>query len=253
MAKAAHRMILSGGGAGGAPPQVARNSPLTPAVELWEGLTPEERTQVAGLCLERRFPKGSTLFAPGDAPDALYILQSGLVTLSHVLEDGQQSILRVFAPGDVFGELFLTVQARPFLATALTACVVTVLPAETFRHFLSTIPKIGFNFTCVLSRHLAEMALARGQSGHRWSFHRLALTLLRLSAAHGMDMEGGTAIALPLTHQILADMIGTSRETVSRHVGRLKRQGIVTAHGRTLLVRPALLQALVPHWPPNQG
>lgn len=223
---------------------------MTPAGELWEGLSPEEREQVARFCPERRFSRGSTIFAPGDAPDALYIVTSGLVTLSHVSEDGQESILRVFGPGDVFGELFLTVSERPFLATALTACVVTVIPGKTFLHLLSTIPKIGFNFICVLSRHLAEMALDRGQSSHKWSFQRLALTLLKLSAAHGIEEEAGTAIALPLTHQILADLIGTSRETVTRHLGRLKRRGIVSQRGRTLVVQRARLQALVPDWAP---
>ena len=219
---------------------------------LWEGLSPEEREQVARVCPERRFSKGSTIFAPGDTPDALYVLLSGLVTLSHLSEGGQESILRVFGPGDVFGELFLTVPARPFLARALTPCVVTVIPGKTFLHLLSTIPRIGFNFTCVLSRHLAEMALDRGLSSHKWSSQRLALTLLKLGAAHGVEERAGRAVALPLTHQILADMIGTSRETVTRHLRRLKQQGIVSQRGRTLVINTARLKALAPDWPPSQ-
>ncbi len=226
---------------------------MRPAVELWEGLTPEEREHIAGFCPERRFSKGNTIFAPGDDPDALYILTSGLVTLSHVSEDGQESILRVLAPGQVFGELFLTVRARPFLATALTACAVTVIPGKTFLQLLTTIPRIGYNFICVLSRHLMEMALDRGQSSHKWALQRLVFTLSKLSVAHGVDEEGGTAIALPLTHKILADMIGTSRETVTRHLGRLKRQGVVKQRGRTLLIQRARLHALVPDSPSPQA
>lgn len=218
---------------------------MIPGGELWKSLSPEEHEQLARLCPERRFSKGSTIFAPGDAPDSFYIVMSGLVTLSHLSEGGQESILRVFGPGDVFGELFLTVPERPFLARALTACVVTVIPGKTFLHLLSTIPKIGFNFTCVLSRHLAEMALDRGLSSHKWSSQRLALTLLKLGAAHGVEEKAGTAITLPLTHQILADMIGTSRETVTRDLRLLKRKGIVSQRGRTLLIQPARLKALV--------
>jgi len=213
--------------------------------ELWEGLSPEEREQIARYCPDRSFQKGSTIFSPGDAPEALYVLSSGLIKLSHVSEDGQESILRVFGPGDVFGELLLTVRARPFLATALTACTVTVVPGKTFLQLLSTIPKIGFNFIGVLSRHLAEMALDRGQASHKWSFDRLVLTLLKLSKAHGEEKEGRTSIVLPLTHQILADMIGTSRETVSRHLARLQREGIVTQRGRSLLIHEARLKPLM--------
>ena len=214
--------------------------------ELWEGLSPDERDQVARFCPERSFPKGSVIFTPGDAPEALYVLRLGLVKLSHLSEDGQESILRVFGPGDVFGELLLAVRARPFLASALTSCVVTVVPGKTFLQLLSTIPRIGFNFIGVLSRHLVEMALDRGQASHRWSFERLVLTLLKLGKAHGEGKEGGTSIALPLTHQILADMIGTSRETVTRHLGRLRHIGVVTQHGRTLLIQQARLKALLP-------
>lgn len=225
---------------------------MIPAGELWQGLSSEEHQQAARVCPERRFSKGSTIFAPGDAPDALYVLKSGLVTLSHLSEGGQESILRVFGPGDVFGEIFLAVPARPFLAKALTACVVTVIPAKTFLHLLSIIPRIGLNFICVLSRHLAEMALDRAQASHKWSAERLALTLLKLGAAHGVEERAGTAVTLPLTHQILADMIGTSRETVTRDLRRLKRQGIVSQRGRTLVIKMARLKALAPDWPASQ-
>ncbi len=218
---------------------------MVPPGELWEGLSPEEREQIARYCPDRCFPKDSIIFAPGDAPEALYVLRSGLVKLTHVSEDGQESILRVFGPGDVFGELLLAVRARPFLATALTSCVVTVVQGKTFLQLLSTIPKIGFNFIGVLSRHLAEMALDRAQASHKWSCDRLVLTLLKLSKAHGEEREGRTSIVLPLTHQILADMIGTSRETVSRHLARLQREGIVTQRGRTLLIHEARLKLLL--------
>ncbi len=228
-----------------------RDVRVTAEVELWHALSPEERRQVARVCPERRFPRGKTIFAPGDAPDALYVMVSGLVTLSH-LSEGGESILRVLGPGDVFGELLLTVPARPFRARALTDSTVTAVPARTFQQLLATIPRIGFNFACVLSRHLAEMALDRGQAGHRWSFQRLVLTLLKLAATHGAEDREGTVIALPLTHQILADMIGTSRETVTRDLRRLKRDGAVGQRGRTLVVQPGRLRALAPRWPPRK-
>ena len=223
---------------------------MIPVGELWKGLSRAEREQVERVCLQRRFGKGSTIFAPGDLPDALYVMMSGLVTLSHVSEGGEESILRVFGPGDVFGELLLTVRARPFRATALTVCMVTVIPGEMFLRLLSTIPQVGLNFIGVLSRHLTEMALDRGQSSHKWSLQRLGLALLKLGATHGLEEEAGTAIALPLTHQILADMIGTSRETVTRHLARLRRGGVVSQRGRTLLIQVPRLRALVPDWPP---
>ena len=226
---------------------------VAPDVELWQGLSADELRQVARVCPERHYSRGRAIFSPGDAPDALYVLKSGLVTLSHLSPGGQESILRVFGPGDVFGELLLTVPARPFLARALTACAVTVIPARTFLQLLSAIPRIGFNFTCVLSKHLAEMALDRGQSSHKWSSERLVLLLLKLGAAHGVEERAGTAITLPLTHQTLADMIGASRETITRDLRRLKRQGVVRQRGRALVIQPAGLRALLPDRPPGRS
>ena len=80
---------------------------MTLAGELWNDLSPEERQQVARLCPERRVGRGKAIFAPGDPPDGLYVLTSGPVALSHLSEDGQESILRVFGPGDVFGDQLL--------------------------------------------------------------------------------------------------------------------------------------------------
>lgn len=209
---------------------------MPPAADLWDGLSRDEREQVARVCPER-LGKGDVIFAPGDPPDALYVLTSGLVALSYLSDDGQESIPRVFGPGDVFGELSLTVRARPFQAKALTACVVTVVPATTLHRLLSTIPRVGLNFIGVLSRHLTGMALDRGQSSHKWSLQRLGLALLKLGAAHGVEEKGGTAIALPLTHQILADMIGTSRETVTRHLARLRRLGAMSSRASVTCLR----------------
>ncbi len=225
---------------------------MEPAGELWEGLSARERAQVAACCPDRHYPRGTVIFGPGHPPDALYVLLSGLVTLSYLTESGQESILRIFGPGDVFGVTFLTADARPFVATASTPCTVTVVPGTTFLRLLSTIPRLGLNLNSILSRRFVEMALARRQTSRQWSFHRLVLTLLHLGATHGVAGEAATVIALPLTHQILADMIGASRETVSRHLGRLKRLEFVRQQGRTLSILPAPLKSLVPDWPTRQ-
>jgi CRP-like cAMP-binding protein len=67
---------------------------MEPAGELWEGLSARERAQVAACCPDRHYPKGSVIFGPGHPPDALYVLLSGLITLSYLAEGGQESILR---------------------------------------------------------------------------------------------------------------------------------------------------------------
>ncbi|MBI2081824.1 MAG: cyclic nucleotide-binding domain-containing protein [candidate division NC10 bacterium] len=88
---------------------------------LLEGLSPAEQAEVARRCAERVYRKGQVIFAVGDAPDALYLLREGWVKLRLLSREGRESIVQMFRPGDVFGEILLAVPERAFEAVALAA------------------------------------------------------------------------------------------------------------------------------------
>ncbi len=212
---------------------------------LWDALTSGEVGLVEVHCHERSYIKGETIFFPGEAPTALFIVRKGLVKLSTTDEGGEETVLRIFAPGDVFGEIFIGLNKRPFSASALTDCAVTSIPRETFETLLVTIPQLGINFIALLSRRLAEADARIGEFSHTLASERLERVLLNLSRVHGIETRRGRQIDIHLTHQLLADIIGASRETVSRHLKRLEHQGALKRVGRRLAVDPESLASML--------
>jgi CRP-like cAMP-binding protein len=213
------------------------------AVELLQGVSEAEAQRISELCPERRFPQGATIFSEGAPSDSVYILKTGLVKLVSLSEKGRETILHILKPGEVFGELLLCEERRPFTAVAVEEALVTMIPREHFLKLLSVVPGVALNFIRVLSKRLALVERGLAESSHTWSYHRLAKVLLELSEQHGEEVPAGTLIKLRLTHEDLANLIGTTRETVTTQLNRFSRMGLLNRQARRLIVtRPRLTQ-----------
>ncbi len=186
--------------------------------------------------MEKRFPQGATIYAEGAPSGSIYILQSGLVKLISLSEKGQETILHILKPGDVFGELLLSQEKRAFTAIAVESALVTMIPREDFLKLLSLAPEVALNFIRMLSKRLAGVERGLAESSHTWSYHRLAKVLLHLSEQYGEEVPTGTLIKLPLTHEDLANLIGTTRETVTTQLNRFSRMGLLNRRARRLIV-----------------
>lgn len=222
---------------------------------LIEGLSPAEQAEVACRCADRTYRKGQVIFAVGDLPDALYLLRKGWVNLRLLSQEGQESIVHMFRPGDVFGEILLAVPERAFEAVALDRVRVAVLSRSQLLALLQSVPLFGMNFIRLLSARLAEARQELAAFGHADAARRLARALVRLSEQEGEPMPDGR-VRLPrlVTHETLANLIGTSRETVSVQMRRLARTGLLRYAGRHLLLRTERLRTLLasPSRPPRR-
>jgi len=211
------------------------------AVELFRGLTETEVRKVDSLCSERRYPQGTTIFAKGDPADALYILKQGRVRLVALSEKGTETILHILKPDAVFGELLLSEEVRMFNAVAVTDVVVTAIPRRNLTELLETVSALAGNFIRLLSRRLAKVEKEFAEFGHTWSYNRLAKVLLQLGDEHGVKTAAGTLIPLRLTHEDLANLIGTTRETVTTQLNKFRKMGLVRREGRQIIVDAARL------------
>lgn len=213
---------------------------------LLEGLSAAEQTEVARRCVEKTYRKGRVIFSVGDPPDALYLLREGRVKLRLLTPEGQESIVQMFRPGDVFGEILLALPQHAFEAVALEEVRVAVLSRDQLLGLLQSVPLFGMNFIRLLSARLAEARQDLASFGHAGASRRLARTLLRLAAQEGERTPGGRiCLPRPVTHETLANLIGTTRETVSVQMRRFARAGLLAYKGRTLLLRTERLQALL--------
>lgn len=227
--------------AGGPRPDAAPTiSPLTEAA-LLGGLSAGERRRISRLFEQRRYARGSPIFVKGDPADFVGFVKSGLVKLVTDSHGRRETLLHILKPGDVFGELLLSEDSRAFTAVAGTDATVDAISRGNFLRLLSSHSAVSLSFVRVLSRRLVGVERAIADFGHTWSYHRLANVLLRLANDHGLPAPAGTRIPLALTHAELANMIGTTRETVTAQLIRFRRLGLLAREGRHFIVnRPRL-------------
>lgn len=184
------------------------------------------------------FPQGAILFVEGQSARGAYIICSGRVKLSTTSRDGKTLILRIAEAGEVLG-LHATVSGKPYELTAetLQPCQLDFIKCEDFMHFLQNHADACLNAAQHLSQTVQnayEMIRSLGLS-HSVS-EKLARLLLEW-ATDGDPTKDGIRIKVSLTHEEIAQLIGTSRETVTRVLGEFREQHLAQLHGSTLLIQ----------------
>ncbi len=192
--------------------------------------------RIARLCPERRYRKGAKIFSEGDPGDEMFIVTEGLVRLVSVSDKGGETILHLLKPDQIFGELLFAEERRAFDAVASTNVLVMIISRKRFEEILSSTPGVARNFIRLLSKRLVRVERGLAGFGHTWSYQRLGKVLLQLSKEHGLPTPGGTEIPLRLTHEDLAKLIGTTRETVTTQINRFKRMGLLKRDGQHFVV-----------------
>jgi len=209
-------------------------------VPLFGGLDREELDRFAELTREKSYPRGSVILFEHDPGDSLFVVRSGRVKVVLVGEDGREVILGVLGVGEHFGELSL-IDDRPRSAhvIAMDDADLLVLRREDFRKRVESSPAVAWSLLSELSRRLRQADEKIGGLVLLDVPGRIARLLLDLS-----EEAGSATIDKPLTHQTIAQMIGASRETVSRAMKEFQDANWITVEHRriTLADRAALEQ-----------
>lgn len=230
-------------------------SVTTPPREIWnlrdarlfDALTPDEMEQVLEVMPTYSYRAGEYVFYTGEVAESLFILQVGTVKVSYINLNGDEKILNIFRPGDVFGELFLGQYRRRIgEAQALEDVVVGRLCEETFLDLIQRLPRIALNFI----RHLADeqrQTLARMHALMRAEArYRLLGTLLSITRRYCCP-DGADWLDLPasLTQEDIANMAGLNRSTVSTLINGLRREGVLGGQGRIISVNHTAIQQIL--------
>jgi CRP/FNR family cyclic AMP-dependent transcriptional regulator len=184
------------------------------------------------------YPQGAMLFVEGQAARGVYIVCSGRVKLSTTSRDGKTLILRIAQAGEILG-LHATVSGKPYELTAetLQPCQLDFVKRDDFLKFLQNHGDACLNAAQHLSQNCQsayEMIRSLGLS-HSVS-EKLARLLLEW-ATDGDTTKDGIRIKVSLTHEEIAQLIGTSRETVTRVLGEFRDKKLAYLHGSTLLIQ----------------
>lgn len=208
-------------------------------VPLLGQIPPEELKRFADVTREKQYPRGSVILFEDDPGDSLYIVRDGRVKVVLVGEDGREVILGVLGVGEHFGELSLIDdQPRSAHVIAMEDSLLLVLRRDDFRRRVEANPAVAWALLSELSRRLRR---ADGKIGGLVLLDvpgRIARLLLDFA-----EEAGGDTIDKPLTHQTIAQMIGASRETVSRAMREFQDAGWIGVERRRISVtdRAALL------------
>lgn len=184
----------------------------------------------------RRFARGSLLFLEGDTCGGVYILKSGRVKLSVDQSHDRTVIVGVANPPDIIG-LAAAVSGTPYGATAeaLESCETEFIPREQFLRLLTTDRDIAWHALQQLSDSYVHMCeVVASLSGSDPVIVRLA----RLFASWAPQRSGHRSLLLKnkFTHQQMAEMIGTTRETVTRSLSEMRVRGLATVRGGELII-----------------
>jgi len=183
------------------------------------------------------FPAGALLFIESQTPRGVYLIRSGRVKLTTTSRAGKTLILHIAQPGEILG-MPSAVSGRPYelTAEALEPCRLEFVRREDFLRFLRSNPEACLHAALQLGQdchHTYELIRALGLS-HSVS-EKLARLLLDWAAA-GEEGKHGIRIKLALTHQEIAQLIGTSRETVTRVLGEFREKKLAWVQGSTLWI-----------------
>ncbi|HEX3174418.1 MAG TPA: Crp/Fnr family transcriptional regulator [Solirubrobacterales bacterium] len=217
---------------------------LLRSVPLFSDLEQGELERFSRVAVPRSFPAGIRVFHEGDHSDACYIVRTGSFRVTREHSDGRAITLASLGPGDIFGELaMLDGEVRSASVEALSDGELLALPAGEVRALLSRHPETTVKLIAALVRRLR----AANERISRQSFQtvpsRVAGVLSQLVAEESPHDGDGSEVTIRMNQADLAQLAGTSRESVSRFLADLERAGIVRpGRGRVTVLAPGKLR-----------
>jgi len=208
-------------------------APILQHVPLFAQLSATDLQRVVDVARDRAYPKNSVILFEDDPGDALYVVATGQVKVVLIGEDGREVILSVMGPGEFFGEMsLLDDEPRSAHVIAMEDSSLVVLRREDFEGILSQTPGIALALLREMSRRLRRADEKVGSLVLLDVQGRVSRLLLDMASE-----EGGERITRRLTHHTIAQMIGSSRETVSRTMRDLVDKGLIAVQRRDIVIR----------------
>jgi CRP/FNR family transcriptional regulator len=203
-------------------------------------LLPEDlRASLDTLKTTGTYAKGDVVFHEGGRSHSVFLVCEGSVKLTTASADGKVLLLKFAGPGDILG-IADVIRNTPFGCSAVAAdeTVLGVIPSDTFLRFIRTFPDAGVRLTEVLSaQYKAAQRETRFLAFGGTSLARLAHLLLEWAAERGVSTPEGIRIPSRATQTELAQAIGATRETVTRILGQLIRDGVLSRSADAIVIR----------------
>lgn len=187
------------------------------------------------------YPKGQIIFSAGDTADRIYLIEKGFVKIYRITPDGRRvTVGSMRTSGQLMGLAETLYHGeRTCFAGAISDSTLVVVRKSRFEELLARQPSIAIKVATTLGIRMRE-AEAIIQEMVCWQVPgRLAMLLIKMSERAGVETEAGTKITLRLTHEEIACMIGTSRQTVTSLLNTFKQENSIYIEGREMFILDA--------------
>jgi len=184
-----------------------------------------------------RYRRNQILFFEGGIAQHLFALHSGLVKMVKSLDNGRDRITGVLFPGELFGLEALTDVSYPITAVALRDCEICAAPREDFSTYLRTNPDIAIGMVRFLVGELERVRTQVTDMSFKDARMKVATFLLSLVTNEATGGNGTVTLTLPLSRQEISEVLELSAETISRTLSSFRREQLVVARGRHMVIQ----------------
>ncbi|MGG0188053.1 Crp/Fnr family transcriptional regulator [Bacillus rhizoplanae] len=197
-------------------------------VPLFKELSEEELQPIVDISQLRNYKAKSFVFMQGDTLDRVFFIHSGKVKIQKTDVTGKEQIVSVLQAGEMFPHAgFFQKGTFPAHAEILETAQLIVTPIADFEKILIQHPELCIKMFKVLGEKIVDLQNRLEEQILHDTYEQIIMLLLRLCKSNGIQMNDKYTLTTPFTNRELANMIGTSRETISRTINQLKRKKLI--------------------------
>ena len=210
---------------------------LLQSVSIFWDLNENDLGHIADKMVAKHFENGNYIFLEDSEGEQCFFVLKGSVKVTRLSKDGREVILAMLNEGDFFGEMsLLDGESRSANVIALEKTKVLTLDRNDFIAVVNDYPQIAVQLLKELARRLRKSDRQIASLSLSDAEKRIALCIIRFADEQGVIQNGKVSIPKTPIQQDIANMAGTSRETVSRALGLLEREDLIERHGRELII-----------------
>lgn len=220
-----------------APPEMKLSEICIGHLWLFNNISPDEMGVLAGNAKRRQIEKGQFIFHQDDTSTELFLLKSGRVKLTKILENGNEITLDIRKAGDFIGEnVFTDESCYPVNAVCMDAALTCGFTRKQLDEIILQYPNIGLQVIKNMSERISQLTTKVGSMAETSIEDRLYSVLKQVAQEHGTSNSKGMKIQFPLTHEELSFLIGAHRVSVTRAMKYLKETGKIIKEKQSLIV-----------------
>ncbi|PCJ83759.1 MAG: hypothetical protein COA57_10510 [Flavobacteriales bacterium] len=205
---------------------------------LLESLNMAEKMSMSEKISDKSLEKGQVIYFPGDTSATVYFLKKGKVKISKISDEGKEMIIAILGPGEIFGELAIAGQEEhDQIAEATEDAMICSMSIQLMEEMLEQYPKLNLSMTKLIGLRLKKVQSRLEALCFKSAPQRIKHYIKELVEEYGRDVGYEKEVKLSLTHQDIANLTATTRQTVTLVMRELEKDNIILYDRRRILVR----------------